>query len=404
MSIIRQPDILIVEDDLENLIFLSTILRQSNYKVRPAINGKVALRAISLSPPDLLLLDIYLPDISGYDICNKLKSDIKTQHIPIIFISACNEAVDKVKAFSMGGVDYISKPFEITEVLARIETQLNMQHAQTQMKQLNAELEQRVWERTAELERVNALLEQRVQERTAQLSMTNQELEAFAYTLSHDLQVSLSIILSSSEILKLKYTDQFTEQICRHLDRINTTSLQMREHIKTVLDLHRLNHIQLQYTVVNLSEIVQQIVNNLKEIAPNRLSELRIEAGLMAWGDKVLLRIVLENLLSNAWKYSATRKLSQIDFGVLTHTDPPIFYIRDNGVGFDSTQAPDLFKPFHRMHSAKDFSGTGIGLASVKKIILMHGGEIRIDSKVDQGTTVYFSLQSSVSGFPQFPA
>ncbi|KAI9131279.1 response regulator [Acaryochloris sp. CCMEE 5410] len=158
-------NILIVDDNVDNLNVLAGMLAEQNYKVRRAINGSIALRAIKASIPDLILLDIVLPDMTGYDICTQLKQHPSTQDIPVIFISSLNDAEDKVKAFAVGGVDYVSKPFEMAEVCARIRNQLEIQFAKAEIESLNAELEQRVQERTAELTAVTVTLEKQIQER-----------------------------------------------------------------------------------------------------------------------------------------------------------------------------------------------------------------------------------------------
>ena len=158
-------NILIVDDNVDNLNVLAGMLAEQNYKVRRAINGSIALRAIKASIPDLILLDIVLPDMTGYDICTQLKQHPSTQDIPVIFISSLNDTEDKVKAFAVGGVDYVSKPFEMAEVCARIRNQLEIQFAKAEIESLNAELEQRVQERTAELTAVTVTLEKQIQER-----------------------------------------------------------------------------------------------------------------------------------------------------------------------------------------------------------------------------------------------
>jgi PleD family two-component response regulator len=165
MNVPKLINIVVVDDDFNNLNFLIEILADKRYKVRRAINGAVVLRAIQASIPDLILLGIYLPDTTDYEICAQLKSNPKTQDIPVIFISALNETLDKVKAFSVGGVDYICKPFEMAEVIARIENQLSLQAAKAEIQHFNEILEARVRQRTAQLELTNQALQQEMQKR-----------------------------------------------------------------------------------------------------------------------------------------------------------------------------------------------------------------------------------------------
>ncbi len=188
-------DILVVDDELNNLRLLAEMLAEKQYKVRRAINGAIALKSIEVILPDLILLDINLPDITGYEVCKQLKRNPKTQHIPIIFISALNEALDKVKAFSVGGVDYISKPFEVTEVMARIESQLALQAARVEIQHLNAVLEHRVVERTTQLAIANQSLQQEMAEHL-------QAQDRLLHVLLHDPLTNLPNLAGMTRVLE----------------------------------------------------------------------------------------------------------------------------------------------------------------------------------------------------------
>jgi diguanylate cyclase (GGDEF)-like protein len=195
MNNIRSINIVVVDDNINNLNLLAEILSKKNYKIRRAINGEVALNAIQASLPDLVLLDINLPDISGYEVCEKLKNNPITQHIPIVFVSALNEALDKVKAFSVGGVDYISKPFEMAEVIARIENQLSLQSAKAEVQHLNGVLEQRVLERTVQLELSNQALQ-------AEIAEHQQVQDQLLHMLLHDTLTDLPNLAGIKPVLQ----------------------------------------------------------------------------------------------------------------------------------------------------------------------------------------------------------
>ncbi|MDM9384955.1 ATP-binding protein [Chlorogloeopsis sp. ULAP01] len=242
-------------------------------------------------------------------------------------------------------------------------------------------------------------LETRVRDRTAQLEAANQELEAFAYTLSHDLRSPLSAIDGYSSLLLSEYGNQLDERAKFFLNRLCVACDRMNAQIEHMLSLHKLSQTEIQPQTVNLSQIAQEILANLKANEPHRQVETTIQEGLVVYGDSILLRVVLENLLSNAWKYTAKRKEAKIEFGAALESDSlPKFYVRDNGAGFNMKYAQKLFRPFQRMHSQKEFSGTGIGLTSVQRIIQKHGGRIWAEAAVDEGATFYFTLSEHRRG------
>ncbi len=241
-------------------------------------------------------------------------------------------------------------------------------------------------------------LEQRVRDRTAELEAANKDLEAFAYTLSHDLRSPLSAIDGYSTFLLNEYGNQLDDKGKHYLNRLCTAADRMNAQIDQMLSLHKLSRVEIKSETVNLSNIASDILANLKTTEPNRKVETIIQEGLTTHGDPVLLRVVLENLLSNAWKYTSQREVARIEFGCAPETDGlPTFYIKDNGAGFNMKYAEKLFRPFQRMHSQSEFPGTGVGLASVQRIIHKHGGRIWAEAAVDQGSTFYFTLRSGTS-------
>lgn len=236
-------------------------------------------------------------------------------------------------------------------------------------------------------------LEQRVRDRTAELEYANRELEAFSYTVSHDLRSPLTIIKGFSRILQMKTADQIDAQSKKYFGRMDAAIDRMNNQIDEMLALHNLAQVELNSQQVDLSRIAQEIIANLQAAEPARQLVVEIEEKLIVSGDPILLHVVLENLLSNAWKYSSKRSQACIQFGSFTQPDGSrTFYVRDNGAGFNMTHADKLFTPFQRMHSQADFPGTGVGLASVQRIIHKHGGRIWAESAVNEGATFYFTL------------
>jgi PAS domain S-box-containing protein len=247
--------------------------------------------------------------------------------------------------------------------------------------------------KTAELEisRLNAELERRVQERTAELQATNEELEAFAYSVSHDLRAPLRGIRGFSGILLERNASQLDAEGKELLRRACESAQHMSELIDDLLKLSRVGRSELRWQPVNLSALAESIAAELRRAEPARAVELAIEPNLRAQGDERLLGIVLDNLLGNAWKFTSNRPRARIEFGVTAEPEPA-FFVRDNGVGFDMAHADKLFGALQRLHSTSEFPGTGIGLATVQRIIKRHRGRVWATGVVNRGATLYFTL------------
>jgi signal transduction histidine kinase len=244
----------------------------------------------------------------------------------------------------------------------------------------------------AEIRRMNAELERRVAQRTEQLEATNRELESFAYAVSHDLRAPLRSMSGFSQLLQESHTSQLDEKSRHYLQRIHEASRRMSSLIEDLLSLSRISRSELTPRAVDLSQLIADAATTVRERYPNRNVELRIEPGLSVQGDARLLRIALENLLDNAWKYTAHTEAAQIEVGSQPDTNERTFYVRDNGVGFDMAYAGKLFGPFQRLHAETQYPGTGIGLVTVQRILARHGGRIWVQAELDRGATFYFTL------------
>ncbi len=267
------------------------------------------------------------------------------------------------------------------------------------LRRSSVELSCKVDERTAKLAQANTQirtlneeLEQRIAKRTDELAAANTELEAFSYSVSHDLRAPLRSIDGFSLALIEDYGHKLDESGVGHLRRIRAGSQRMAQLINAMLDLARMSQRELQRDSVNLTALARDIVDGLLRGNPQRGAKFIIAERLIATGDSELLRIALENLFENAWKFSEQRCCPTIEFGALKSEKTSAFFVRDNGVGFNMAYADKLFSPFQRLHGANEFQGIGIGLATVHRIIRRHGGTIWAEGSVDQGATFYFTL------------
>ena len=230
------------------------------------------------------------------------------------------------------------------------------------------------------------------EKKTHQFQVVIDELESFAYSVSHDLRAPLRSIDGFSEILLEHYNDRLDDEGKDYLNRVRLASQRMSVLIDDLLNLSRVTRDEMHHENVNLSALAQKLTRELQESEPERHVNFTIARGLVAKGDANLLRVALENLLGNAWKFSRTREWARIEFGRARTNGQHAYFVRDNGVGFDMAYADKLFGAFQRLHSLNEFEGSGIGLATVRRIVNRHGGTIWAKSAVDQGATFYFTL------------
>jgi light-regulated signal transduction histidine kinase (bacteriophytochrome) len=253
--------------------------------------------------------------------------------------------------------------------------------------------------RDREISQLQATLEQRVARRTEQLQYLNRELETFSYSVSHDLKSPLRSIDGFLHLLREQLAGRLTPQDEDLVQRVGNSVARMNSLINDLLALARVSQGQLQRMDVNLSELAEDVIRQERHRDPTREIEVVIPPGLMANCDPRLAHIVLENLIGNAWKYSRHQPVARIELGRCMHAQGslPGFFVRDNGAGFEMSRADRLFKPFTRLHSPSEFEGSGIGLATVRRIIERHGGQIRGEGKTGEGAMFCFSFGSDAS-------
>jgi light-regulated signal transduction histidine kinase (bacteriophytochrome) len=246
------------------------------------------------------------------------------------------------------------------------------------------------------LRALNADLERKVSERTAELAAANRELEAFAYSVSHDLRAPLRAINGFAVALAEDCAPALGDVGRGHLDRIRAGSDRMDELIRSLLELSRITRAELERAGVDLSSLAAAVGSDLAQSNRDRKVELVVAPGLRVDADPALLRVVLTNLLGNAWKFTGHTASPRVEVGVIAEgPEAPVYFVRDNGAGFDMRYAGQLFGAFQRLHSSREFPGTGIGLATVQRVVHRHGGRVWAEAALDRGATFYFTLPSS---------
>jgi signal transduction histidine kinase len=407
--------VLVVDDTHENLRLLSGILKQHGYGVRLAPGGQVAIESVQAQAPDLILLDIMMPGMDGYEVCKVLKADERTSGIPIIFISALQDTFDKVKAFNLGGVDYITKPFQVEEVLARVATHLSLRRMQQQVQEKNRLLQEEVQERTKAQEALaeeRALLAQRVRERTEALSIASAELvraaklkDEFLANVSHELRTPLNTILGLSDALREEAYGVLDERQHEPLQMIVQSGRQLLKLITDMLTFSRLEAGSISLTMAPcllLSVCETSLMALRKEIQQKSIQATfdLDETGLVLMADEQWLKKILVILLDNAVKFTPEGG----SVGINVTRDPHQHMVRmtvwDTGVGISATRMSRLFKPFVQGDGSlsRSHEGIGLGLILAYRLTRLHGGSITVTSEGERGSefTLAFAWDEQV--------
>ncbi|MEG4168963.1 MULTISPECIES: response regulator [unclassified Microcoleus] len=396
----NKGNILIVDDTPENLQVLSATLCDRGYKVRGVISGKMAIRAARSGSPDLILLDIKMPEMDGYEVCTQLQADPKTSEIPVIFISALDEVLDKLTAFQVGAVDYVTKPFHVAEVLARIEHQLTIQRLKKQLIDRNKELQEEIIER------------KKAEEAAAAASLAKSQ---FVANMSHELRTPLNAILGFTQVMSRD--SLLSHENLENLRIINRSGQHLLELINDVLDLSKIEAgiIALDERSFDLYLLLDTLEEMFQIKAETKKMQLRfsVEANVPQYikTDEKKLRVCLINLLGNAMKF--TPEGGSIWLRVSVESNQPqsaesesdpnytsleplliLFEVEDTGIGIATAEIDTLFDAFVQTQAGiKAADGTGLGLTITKKYVQIMGGDIRAKSVVGEGSSFKFNIR-----------
>lgn len=393
VSLLAPKRVLAVDDSLTYLQEVATQLRQEGYDVISARSGEEALELLAVQTVDCILLDLVMPGISGQETCRRIKSSSVWRDIPLIMHTAHEEQEAMIEGINAGADDYIAKSSDMEVLRARLRAQLRRKQFEDENRSIREQLLQKELEVTA-ANSARALAEAR-SAFTEELEEKNKELEAFSYSVSHDLRAPLRTITGFSKVLVEDYQDKLDAEANSSLQRISGAAARMSQLIEDLLKFARTARSEVIRTKVNLSKLAQDIVSQLQSADPERPVTTAIAPNLIVDADSALLGVVLENLLGNAWKYTSKQPRPHIEFGAQSQQSQTVYFVRDNGAGFNMEHASRLFDPFKRLHDDREFPGTGIGLATVQRIIRRHGGQIWADSEVGNGATFYFRLGSA---------
>jgi signal transduction histidine kinase len=365
--------ILVADDNADMREYVRRLLAP-RWRVVAVEDGAAALRAAQAQPPELVLSDVMMPNLDGVALLRALRADARTAHVPVLLLSARAGEEAVVAGLETGADDYLVKPFSARELLSRVGTHLELSRMRRQ-----------ATEAAHELAETRAALLHDVQ-------LKNDELESFSYSVSHDLRSPLRSIAGFSKILLEDYAPQLDAPARRHLERICAATAHMGALIDGLLALSRVGRAELQLERVDVSREASAVVAELRRSDPERTGTLEIQPELSAWADARLTRVVLDNLLGNAWKFTSRTHAPRIELGAESRDGEQVFCVRDNGAGFDMQYAHNLFCPFRRLHHQADFPGTGVGLATVQRVVQRHGGRIWAESREGHGAAFFFTL------------
>jgi signal transduction histidine kinase len=393
------------------------MLVKEGYRVTLAKDGAEGLAAARKEPPKVIVSDITMPVMDGFELCHAVRQDAGLRDIPVILLTMLTDTRDVIRGLNAGADYYVTKPFNEQYLLSRINTALKdpPKHSNEQIEmELSIEGEKypvragrqqimnlfiSIYENAAlknsEListqDQLN-ILNKSLEEKTRELEEANKDLEGFAYSVSHDLRTPLRAIDGFSHQVLKRYEDKLDDEGKRYLHMVRDNTLKMSQLIDDILAFSRMGRLGMSMAEVNMEGLAREVFDELMPAAAGRDLAVEIKPLPPARGDHAILRQVWVNLLGNAIKFTRHNPAASIQVGSYAEGKEHVYFIKDNGAGFDMQYADKLFGVFQRLHGVEEFEGTGIGLAIVKRVITRHGGRVWAEGKVNKGATFYFTL------------
>ncbi len=368
-------NILLVDDDPNKRFAIKTVLTPLGENVVEASSGADALRQLLRQEFAVILLDVRMPMMDGFETAQLIRQRPRSELTPIIFVTALDQAeTDMGRGYELGAVDFVFAPVVPAILRAKVGVFVDLYRTQQ------------------ELRRYRTQLEELVEERTTALTAINRELEAFSYSVSHDLRGPLLAFDGLTQALLDDYGNQLDSRAKDYLNRMRRASQRMGSVFDGLQSLFRVTSGDINHEPVDISKMAAEIVEELRASSPDREVSVEIAPDLSVTGDAKLVRILLGNLISNAWKFTRTTPAAAINVGHEVIDGEDRQFVRDNGVGFDMLYSHKLFGAFQRLHSQSEFPGVGIGLATVRRIVNRHGGRSWAEGAVGEGATFYYVL------------
>jgi signal transduction histidine kinase len=365
--------ILVADDNADMRRYLVRLLEQ-RWAVQSAEDGQAALELALRDPPDLVLSDVMMPRMDGFELLRALRANPATSTVSVMLLSARTGEEAIVGGLETGADDYLSKPFSARELLGRVGAHLEM-----------ARLRRRATEAASQLAETRAAL-------LRDLDQKNHELETFSYSVSHDLRAPLRTIDAFSHAVLETDGDRLSDEGQASLHRVRAAAQRMSKIIDDLLQLAHLERVALRRKAVDVSAIGRRVGDRLQSADPQRSVAFEVAEQLTANADPQLVELLLENLLGNAWKFTSKTPRARIELGAIQVDGDTAFFVKDNGAGFDPAQAEQAFLPFRRLHSQEEFAGTGIGLATVRRVLDRHGGRAWVETAIGRGAAFYWTL------------
>ena len=395
MPLLGLERVLLVDDSETYLQETARLLREEGYDVVLARSGEQALEVLAVQPVDCILLDLMMPGIGGRNACRQIKGSPLVRDIPLIIVTSVEDRAAMIDSLSLGADDYITKSSDFAVLEARVRAQIRRKQFEDEHRRIQDDL--LASERLASEARAARQLAEAKAALAEELDRKNKELEAFNYSVSHDLRAPLRTIDGFSHALLEDFGETLEPRAHEYLKRVRDATKRMGELIDDLLQLSRIGRSELRREEVDLAALARVVAEELARRHPEHPVAFSAPPELLVSADRRLLQVVLENLLGNAWKFTSRTDEARVECGVEAGPRGNAYFVRDNGAGFDMAYAERLFSPFQRLHTEQEFSGTGIGLATVQRVVDRHGGRVWAQGEVGKGATVYFTLPASAA-------